>query len=158
LSRTSSARQHWPTILTTPLAIISIHLDGMKDAPSIMAYHHIYHGSKKILFTSIWTSILKNQTMILSRTIFSSLFSTFSALCYSMHLRVSPCISVLSRAPLCYSVHFRAIPCHSNLLRCFRPIPSFLMFPMLALLCSLVLRTLSVHIVTLSNPGPYPEQ
>ena len=42
MARTSSARQHWPTVLTTPLAIISIRLDGMKDAPSIMTYHHIH--------------------------------------------------------------------------------------------------------------------
>lgn len=36
------ARQHWPTVLTTLLAIISIHLEEMKDIPSIIAYHHIH--------------------------------------------------------------------------------------------------------------------
>ena len=37
----TTAREHWPKILVTPLAIISIHLEGMNDTPSYLAYHHL---------------------------------------------------------------------------------------------------------------------
>lgn len=37
----SSTRQHCPKILTTPLAIVSIHLAGMKDTPSVLTFHHL---------------------------------------------------------------------------------------------------------------------
>ena len=35
-------------MMTTPLAIISIHLQGMTDSPSILTYHHLapyLHGN-----------------------------------------------------------------------------------------------------------------
>ncbi|KAF8813074.1 hypothetical protein BYT27DRAFT_7085341, partial [Phlegmacium glaucopus] len=41
-SSSTSTRQHWPQVLTTPLAIISIYLEGMKDTPSIITYHHLH--------------------------------------------------------------------------------------------------------------------
>jgi hypothetical protein len=37
----SSTREHWTKILTTLLAIISIHLEGMDDTPSLNMYHHL---------------------------------------------------------------------------------------------------------------------
>lgn len=44
----SSSRENWPNIITDPLAIISIHLEGMTDIPGFIAYHHIHpwlHGN-----------------------------------------------------------------------------------------------------------------
>lgn len=38
----TSAREVWPKILTTPLAIISIHLEGMVDTPSFLLYQHLH--------------------------------------------------------------------------------------------------------------------
>ncbi|KAF8800473.1 hypothetical protein BYT27DRAFT_7117398 [Phlegmacium glaucopus] len=38
---TSSTRQNWPQVLATPLAIISIHLKGMNDTPSVVTYYHL---------------------------------------------------------------------------------------------------------------------
>ena len=38
----SSTREIWPKILITPLVIISIHLEGMTDIPSLIAYHHLH--------------------------------------------------------------------------------------------------------------------
>ena len=32
----------WPKILITPLVIIFIHLEGMTDIPSLIAYHHLH--------------------------------------------------------------------------------------------------------------------
>jgi hypothetical protein len=41
LKAVTTAREHWPKILVTPLAIISIHLEGMTDTPASLAYHHL---------------------------------------------------------------------------------------------------------------------
>jgi hypothetical protein len=41
LKAVTTAREHWPKILTTPLAIISIHLEGMTDTPACLTYHHL---------------------------------------------------------------------------------------------------------------------
>ena len=38
----TSGRENWPTILTTPLAIISIHLEGMDDSHSRLLYHNLH--------------------------------------------------------------------------------------------------------------------
>ncbi|KAF8800814.1 hypothetical protein BYT27DRAFT_7116607, partial [Phlegmacium glaucopus] len=38
---TSSTRQNWPQVLTTPLTIISIHLKGMNNTPSVVTYYHL---------------------------------------------------------------------------------------------------------------------
>ncbi|EDR03103.1 uncharacterized protein LACBIDRAFT_307567 [Laccaria bicolor S238N-H82] len=43
-----AGRENWPKMNTTPLAIISIHLEGMTDSPSILTYHHLapyLHGN-----------------------------------------------------------------------------------------------------------------
>jgi hypothetical protein len=43
-----TSRQLWPKIITSPVAIISIHLEGMGDVPSLLAYHHMFdwlHGN-----------------------------------------------------------------------------------------------------------------
>ncbi|KIK03069.1 hypothetical protein K443DRAFT_131586 [Laccaria amethystina LaAM-08-1] len=43
-----AGRENWPKIDTSPLAIISIHLQGMTDSPSILTYHHLapwLHGN-----------------------------------------------------------------------------------------------------------------
>jgi hypothetical protein len=48
LSGISTTRQHFPTILTSPLAIILIHLKKMIHNPSIITYHHLHpwlHGN-----------------------------------------------------------------------------------------------------------------
>ena len=37
----TSAREHWPKILITPLAIIPIHLEGMTDTPAHLTYTHL---------------------------------------------------------------------------------------------------------------------
>ncbi|KIM38491.1 hypothetical protein M413DRAFT_76005 [Hebeloma cylindrosporum] len=42
LCAVSSSREIWPKILVTPLVIISIHLEGMTDTPSHLAYYHLY--------------------------------------------------------------------------------------------------------------------
>ena len=34
-------RENWPKIDTTPLAIISIHLEGIVDSTSLVTYHHL---------------------------------------------------------------------------------------------------------------------
>ena len=34
-------RENWPRIDATPLAIISIHLQGMVDSTSLITYHHL---------------------------------------------------------------------------------------------------------------------
>ena len=34
-------RENWPRIDTTPLATISIHLQGMVDSTSLVTYHHL---------------------------------------------------------------------------------------------------------------------
>ena len=36
-----AGREYWPRIDTTPLAIISIHLQGMVDSASLITYHHL---------------------------------------------------------------------------------------------------------------------
>lgn len=41
LKTTRSIKQFWPKVLTEPLAIISICLDGMDDSPSHIIYHHL---------------------------------------------------------------------------------------------------------------------
>ncbi|KAF8801923.1 hypothetical protein BYT27DRAFT_7114038, partial [Phlegmacium glaucopus] len=38
----SSTREHWPKILTTKLVIISIHMEGMDDTPSLLTYYHLH--------------------------------------------------------------------------------------------------------------------
>jgi len=38
----SSSRENWPKILTKPVAVISIHVEGMTDIPGLMAYNHLY--------------------------------------------------------------------------------------------------------------------
>jgi hypothetical protein len=100
----------------------------------------------------------------LSRTIFSSLFSTFSAPCYSVHLRVILCYSMLFRAPPCYSMHlcailcisvpFRASQCTSVHLRpysvTFSEISLSPMLPHDPMICT----TDPELIVTLLSPGP----
>lgn len=43
-----TSRQLWPKIITSPVAIISIHLEGMGDVPSLLAYYHMFdwlHGN-----------------------------------------------------------------------------------------------------------------
>ncbi|EDR13074.1 uncharacterized protein LACBIDRAFT_308512 [Laccaria bicolor S238N-H82] len=48
LTKTTTSRQLWPRIITSPVAIISIHLEGMNDIPSLLAYHHLHdwlHGN-----------------------------------------------------------------------------------------------------------------
>ncbi|KIM40990.1 hypothetical protein M413DRAFT_28089 [Hebeloma cylindrosporum] len=37
----TSSRQIWPKMIISPLVIISIHLEGMSDIPSLLTYHHI---------------------------------------------------------------------------------------------------------------------
>jgi hypothetical protein len=39
----SATREHWPAIVTEPLAIICIHLAGMDsvDSPAAIVYHHL---------------------------------------------------------------------------------------------------------------------
>jgi hypothetical protein len=41
LKAVTTSREHWPKNLTTPLAIISIHLEDMTDTPSYLTYHHL---------------------------------------------------------------------------------------------------------------------